>query len=65
MPKYPFECLKERDGCGATKEITCTFAEHDKLRKDPPKCGKCGKPMEQQLVPFGQPGWSVSQGIQT
>lgn len=64
MPTYDFECLTEKDGCGEKKVIRCDLATHKELQKDPPKCGKCGNPMNQVLGHFGQPGWATSLGIQ-
>ena len=60
MPIYEFKC----DKCKEELEINCSFAEHDKLQKDPPKCPKCKTPMYQKKSGFGIPGWSTSKGIQ-
>ena len=38
MAVYEFECK----ACGKHFEVTVPISEHDRLKKRPPKCRKCG-----------------------
>ena len=46
MAVYEFECKS----CGKHFEVSVPISEHDRLKKRPPKCPKCGKSRVQQLV---------------
>jgi putative FmdB family regulatory protein len=46
MAVYEFECK----ACGKHFEVSVPISEHDRLKKRPPKCPKCGKSRVQQLV---------------
>ncbi len=46
MAVYEFECT----ACGKHFEVRVPISEHDRLKKRPPKCPKCGKSRVQQLV---------------
>jgi len=46
MAVYEFECK----ACGEHFEVSVPISEHDRLKKRPPKCPKCGKSRVQQLV---------------
>ncbi len=46
MANYEFECKS----CGKHFEVSVPITEHDRLKKRPPKCPKCGKSRVQQLV---------------
>jgi len=46
MAFYEFEC----QDCGERFELSVPMSDHDKLRKEPPACPKCGKTRTQQLV---------------
>jgi len=43
---YEFECK----ACGKHFEVSVPISEHDRLKKEPPKCPECGKLRVQQLV---------------
>ena len=46
MAVYEFECK----ACGKHFEVSVPISEHDRLKRRPPKCPKCGKSQVQQLV---------------
>jgi putative FmdB family regulatory protein len=39
MAVYEFECKS----CGKHFEVSVPISEHDRLKKRPPKCPRCGK----------------------
>jgi putative FmdB family regulatory protein len=46
MAVYEFECK----ACGKHFEVSVPISEHDRLKKRPPACPKCGKTRVQQVV---------------
>ena len=44
MSVYEFEC----NACGKHFEVSVPISEHDRLKKRPPACPKCGKTRVQQ-----------------
>jgi putative FmdB family regulatory protein len=46
MAVYEFECT----ACGKHIEVSVPISEHERLKKQPPKCPKCGKSQVQQLI---------------
>ena len=46
MSVYEFECK----ACRKHFEVSVPISEHDRLKKEPPKCPECGKSRVQQLV---------------
>jgi putative FmdB family regulatory protein len=46
MAMYEFEC----GGCGERFELRVPISEHDRLKKEPPVCPKCGKSDTRQVV---------------
>ena len=46
MSVYEFECKE----CGKQFEVSVPISEHDRLKKRPPVCPKCGKTRVQQVV---------------
>jgi len=43
---YEFEC----QDCGERFELSVPISDHDRLKKEPPACPKCGETRTQQLV---------------
>jgi hypothetical protein len=44
VPRYDYECIEDRGGCGFVQEVRMSFAEDDEVAArggiDCPKCGK-------------------------